>query len=100
MRSWGGGYRQELAEFVASELSHGLGWKSAVFLPQDSLALAVNGPRFGAIDTDLVFEDVLRLLDEAYGIVLPRDYWAGKQDMPLGDFIDDLVRAKTRAPIR
>jgi hypothetical protein len=91
MDAWGGGLRHELAEFIARELSRGLRWKTAVFLPQDSLALAINGPRFGALDSDFVFEDILVQLGKARGIALPRDYWANRSDMSFGDFVDDLV---------
>ena len=94
MQSWDGGLRQELAELVARELSRGLGWKSAIFLPQDSLAVAVNGPRFDMYD-DFVLEDILHALKKAHGIALPQDYWTNKDDMLFGDFIDDLVQLKT-----
>ena len=93
MRSWGGGLRQELAELVARKLSSQLGWKSAVFLPQDSLAVAVNGPRFDMYN-DFALEDIMRTLKKAHGIALPQDYWTNREDVLFGDFIDNLVQLK------
>ena len=98
MQAWGGGLRQELAERVARELSRRLRWASAVFLPQDSLAVALNGPRFDVYD-DFVVEYISLILEETHGIALPADYWAVKKDMLFGDFIDDLVLLKAPGPI-
>lgn len=99
MQSWGGAFRQELAEFVALELRRQLGWKSAVFLPHDSLAVLANGPRFDCID-DFVLEDILRVLKKTFGISLPPNYWTSKDDMLFGDFIDDLVQLKAGGSTR
>lgn len=97
MDAWGGGLRQELAELIARELSRGLGWKTAVFLPEDSLAVAINGPRFATIENP-VFEDILLRLAKTRRIALPRDYWASRDDMRFGDFIDDLVASSIATP--
>jgi hypothetical protein len=94
MQSWGGGLRQKLAELVARELCRKAGWKSAIFLPEDSLAVAINGPRFNMHD-DFVLEDILLALKKEHGIALPHDYWANKDDMLFGQFIDDLVQLQT-----
>lgn len=97
MDAWGDGARRELAKLVARELSRGLGWKTAVFLPQDSLAVAVNGPRFATIENP-VFDEILLRIAKTRGIVLPRDYWSARDDMRFGDFIDALVATSIATP--
>jgi hypothetical protein len=90
---WGGGTRQEIAEFVSQEIAFRQRWKTAYFLPQDSLFVALNGPRYKEMD-DFIHEDVIDLVNERYGIDLPETYWRGKaSDMTMGAFVDDVLRA-------
>jgi hypothetical protein len=90
---WGGGTRQEIAEFVSQEIAFRRRWKTAYFLPQDSLFVALNGPRYKEMD-DFIHEDVIDLVNERYGIDLPETYWRGKaSDMTMGAFVDDVLRA-------
>jgi len=94
MRVWGGGMRQAIAEFVSQEIGYRQRWSTAVFLPQDSLAVAMNGPRYNEMD-DFIHEDMLGVVNETYGIALPADYWSDKPfGMTVGEFVDDIVRLK------
>jgi hypothetical protein len=95
MAAWGGGQRQRLAEAISCILARQLGWKSPVFLPQDSAAVAFHGPRFDFNDPESAFEEVLEVLTRDFGISVPKAFWIGLADRTLGEVIDGLLSLPT-----
>ncbi|HEX4909249.1 MAG TPA: hypothetical protein VFV64_00640 [Permianibacter sp.] len=69
MNAWGGGKRQEIAQRISEILVKRLKWHTAVFIPNDSLAVVVNGPQFDLID-DFVLEEIIEDAERAYQIEL------------------------------
>lgn len=63
MSQWGGGERQTLAEKISQILHEQLGWRSAVFIPQDVAIVAFHGPRFDFSDPEAAFDDIVEMLD-------------------------------------
>src|SRR3569623_1357726 len=78
MAEWGGGQRQKIAESIARILSFQLGWKSRVFLPDDIVEVAFNGPTFDFVDSDSAFEEVVEMLKQDFGINPPQSFWDDK----------------------
>jgi len=91
METWGGGQRQSIAEAISKALARGLGWRSEVFLPQDSAAVAFHGPRFDFADPDSVFEEVLEMLNRDFGIKVPNAFWAKHEDSTLEEIVNGLL---------
>ncbi len=91
MAAWGGGERQELAQAISRILAVQLGWKSEVFLPDDSVAAVFHGPRFDFIDPESAFEAVIELLDRDFKLVLPDSFWARQAERAFGELVDDLL---------
>ena len=92
MATWAGGLRQRLAEAMSHALSEQLGWKSAVFLPGDSAAVAFHGPSFDFSDQESALEAVKEVLAQDFNITVPEVFWAEHFRSTLGELIDDLVR--------
>lgn len=88
---WGNGLRRDLAMAISRALTRQLGWKSAVFIPEDSVAVAFHGPRFDFNDPESAFEEVVELLDRDFAIRVPDSFWASKSDVTMGELIDELV---------
>lgn len=88
---WGGGKRQAIATEISRILSQQLGWKSQVFLPQDSVAVAFHGPAFDFCDSDSAFEEVVQCLEKDFGMAPPLSFWEGKTQLTLGELIDELL---------
>ena len=91
MVAWGGGKRQRLAETISHILARRLDWKSQVFLPQDSVAVAFHGPRFDFNDPESAFEEVLEALNRDFGLAVPPAFWLAHSDSSLGEVIDGLL---------
>lgn len=95
MDTWNGGLRQKLAEAISLVLSEQLGWKSVVFLPGDSVAVAFHGPRFDFNDPEAAFEAVLEVLELDFKIKVPGAFWTKHSDCTLGELVDDLLNWQT-----
>ena len=91
MGKWGGGKRQQVAEAISRALVRQLGWKSEVFLPEDSAAVAFHGPRFDFSDPESAFEEVLEILDRDFGLKEPAALWAKHAESTLGEVVDGLL---------
>ena len=91
MAAWRGGQRQRLAEAISRILARRLGWKSEVFLPQDSATVAFHGPRFDFNDPESAFEEVLEVLNRDFGLSVPAAFWVEHGHSSLGDVIDGLL---------
>jgi hypothetical protein len=89
--AWGGGDKQKLAQAISSVLARQLGWKSEVFLPEDSVAVAFHGPRFDFNDPESAFEEVVEELRAEFGISMPESFWAKQTERTLGELVNDLL---------
>jgi hypothetical protein len=91
MSAWGGGSRQQVAQAISSVLSQQLGWKSKVFLPEDSVAVVFHGPRFDFNDPESAFEEVIEVLRVEFRISMPEPLWQKQAERTLGELVDDLL---------
>jgi hypothetical protein len=91
LAQWGNASRQQLAQAISKVLSHELGWKSEVFLPEDAVAVAFHGPRFDFCDSDSAFERVVETLDKEFGIHVTDSFWHDKAALTLGQLVDELL---------
>ena len=91
MGKWGGGKRQQVAEAISRASVRQLGWKSEVFLPEDSVAVAFHGPRFDFNDSESAFEEVLEILDRDFELKEPAAFWAKHAESTLGEVVDGLL---------
>ena len=80
MAIWGEGSKQRLAETISCILARQLGWKSQVFIPQDSAAVAFHGPRFDFNDPESAFEEMLETLTRDFGLSVPPAFWLAHSD--------------------
>ena len=72
-------------------LAKQLGWKSTVFLPQDSAAVIFHGPRFDFNDPESAFEEVLEVLRRDFGLKIPQTFWAENANGTFGEIVDGLL---------
>jgi hypothetical protein len=91
MSQWGGGERQTLAEKISEILHKRLGWRSAIFVPQDVATVAFYGPSFGIIDADIAFDDMVEMLRKDYSLNPTISFWESMEDSTLGQLIDGLL---------
>ena len=91
MEKWGSGRRQRIAEAISKALTRQLGWKTEVFLPQDSAAVAFHGPRFDFNDPKSAFNEVLEVLDRDFGVRVSAAFWLAHGDSTLGEIVDGLL---------
>jgi hypothetical protein len=94
MSAWGGGERQKVAQAIAGVLARQLGWKSQVFLPEDSVAVAFHGPRFDFNDPESAFEEVVEVLHAEFCITMPESFWAQQTERTLGELVNDLLASR------
>ena len=88
---WCGGSRQAVATAISKVLANQLGWKSEVFLPNDAVSVAFNGPQFDFNDPDSAFEEVVEVLERHFQIIVPNTFWATKSEANLGELVDALL---------
>ena len=91
MSAWGGGKKQRLAQAISSVLSRNLGWKSEVFLPEDSVAVAFHGPRFDFSDPECAFEEVVEVLSKEFGVNMPESFWPQQGERTFGELVNELL---------
>ena len=91
MSEWGGGERQILAEKISQILHKQLGWRSAIFVPQDVATVAFYGPSFGIIDADIAFDDMVDMLRKDYSLTPTISFWESMENSTLGQLIDGLL---------
>jgi hypothetical protein len=90
MNAWGGGRRQAIAELIAGVLHRHLGWKTPVFLPEDSVAVAFYGPKFDLLD-NFVVEEIAEAIEARFKIELPESFWIEAEEMTLGDLVEAIA---------
>lgn len=93
---WGGGQRQRVAEAISRVLAHQLGWKSQVFLPEDSVVVCFHGPSFDFCDSDAAFEAVVEVLEKEFDIAKPVAFWDDKENYTMGALVDELLCSSGR----
>ena len=86
MKVWSDLRQREIAEIFGEILSRRRGWKSRVFLPQDSIAVVLHGPRFDFLDEAAV-DEAIKSVEVKCSIKITRDFWAGKEESTLGEAI-------------
>jgi hypothetical protein len=91
MSQWAGGERQILAEKISQILHKRLGWHSAIFVPEDVATVAFYGPRFGIIDADIAFDDMVEMLRKDYSLTPTISFWESMENSTLGQLIDGLL---------
>ena len=94
MSEWGGGERQILAEKISQILHKQLGWRSAIFVPQDVATVAFYGPSFGIIDADIAFDDMVDMLRKDYSLIPTISFWESMENSTLGQMIDGLLSSR------
>jgi len=94
MHAWGGGARQEIATLISETLSRSLGWKTAVFLPQDAFAVACHGPTFDCIDGDCTLMEAIESLEKKYAVSIPITFWEDKEEATFGEVVDAIVKLR------
>ena len=97
MNAWGGGKRQEIAHRISEILAKRLKWHTAVFIPNDNLAVVVNGPRFGLVG-DFVLEEIIEDAEKTYQIKLEICKLTAAEPT-VGDLVDLILTAiKEKSP--
>ena len=91
MEQWGGGLRQRLAQRVSSVLAMQLGWRSQVFLPDDSAAVVFHGPSFDFNDPESALAAVLEMLEQDFRLSVPPAFWAQHAESTFGEVVDGLL---------
>ena len=91
MAAWGDGRQREIAEILGEVLSRRHGWKSKVFLPQDSTTVAFHGPRFDFLDEGAV-DEVIESIEATYNVQITKDFWTGKQQSTIGEVIAAMAK--------
>ena len=86
MQAWSNERQREIAELLGEVLSRRQGWKSKVFLPQDSTAVVFHGPRFDLLDDGAV-DEAIESLEAKYRIRITKEFWVGKEESMLGEVI-------------
>jgi hypothetical protein len=82
---------REIAEIFGEVLSRRHGWKSTVFLPQDSTAVVFHGPRFDFLDEGAV-DEAIESIEATYNIKITKDFWTGKQGSTIGEVIAAMAK--------
>ena len=96
MDEWGGGERQSTAMLLGSILARRLRWPTPYFLPDDSVAVVVGGPKFGGVDS-VDLSDSIGEIEEQLGIKPGPAFWEASGSSTLGGLVDGLLRIKTAA---
>jgi hypothetical protein len=91
MFKWGGGERQILAGKISQILHEQLGWRSALFIPQDVAMVAFHGPCFDFSDPDTAFDDIVEMLQRDCSLSPPGSFWESMGDATLGQLVDGLL---------
>ncbi len=91
MASWGEGRERVIAEAISKALAEQLGWKSQVFLPEDSVAASFRGPSFDLSDPEFATEAVLELLNKDFKMHLTPTFLEGHWRGTLGEMIEALA---------
>ncbi|MEZ5457515.1 MAG: hypothetical protein R3F04_15650 [Lysobacteraceae bacterium] len=86
MEAWTDAKQREIAEMLGEILSRRLGWKTGVFLPQDSMAVVFHGPRFDFLDEGAV-DEAIESVESKYKIKVTKDFWLGKELTTLGEVV-------------
>ncbi len=94
LTAWGGGARQTLAHAISRVLARSLGWKSDVFLPENSAAVVFHGPRYDFSDPESAFAEVVEMLAIDFRIVVPESFWARYAEASFGEIIDALLNER------
>lgn len=91
MSRWGGGQRQILAGRISQILHEQLGWRSAVFIPQDFAVVAFYGPRFDFNDPEAAFDDIVEMIERDYSLIPSSSFWESMEHATLGQVVDGLL---------
>jgi hypothetical protein len=86
MGAWTNTRQREIAEIFGDVLSKRQGWKSKVFLPQDSTAVVFHGPRFDFLDEGAI-EEAIGSVESKYKIKFAKDFWSGGEMATLGEVV-------------
>jgi hypothetical protein len=86
IESWTDARQREIAAIFGEVLSRRQGWKSRVFLPQDSIAVVFHGPRFDFLDEGAV-DEAIETVESKYRIKITKDFWHGKEMATLGEVV-------------
>jgi hypothetical protein len=91
MNTWSDARQREIAEIFGEVLSRRQGWKSQVFLPQDSAAVVFHGPRFDFLD-EMAVDEAIEGVEAKYCIKISKEFWAGKEESKFGDVIAAMAK--------
>jgi hypothetical protein len=86
MNAWADARQREIAGIFGDVLSKRQGWKSKVFLPQDSAAAVFHGPRFDFLDEGAV-DEAIETIEATCRIKITKNFWVGKDSSTLGEVI-------------
>jgi hypothetical protein len=82
MDVWGSGRRREIAESLSQAFKKEVGWRTSVFLPDDSFHVLCHEPSFSMLG-ELGGIAAMMRFEEQYGVRIPKSFWAGREHAKL-----------------